>query len=621
MDRESYYGIIGNGETCALISPTGSIDWLCLPTFDGNMVFSKALNQKLGESLYIEILDGEEKILPKEFSQKYIKNTNILVTEIEYRPIKLKITDFMPWKGISETIRDKRYIFRIIELQNKTRRKKSIKISLATEKRGELKEKDYIEGKGFVLGVYIEKNFIELRARKSREVFMALSYGETRSRAEYLLSKVKKVHIKNELEKTEDFWRNWLSRGKRILFKDKEYDGMYYRSLLVCKLLTYHKTGAFLAAPTASFPAASTTAENWDYRFCWLRDSYFISRAFLKTGHYEEVRDLLEFLYSIQGSDGSWMPLYTIEGKRLKKEIVIETGEEIMRIGNAARNQLQLDNEGSVLYLTYLYYLFTKDKRFLREYWRKITRAADWIAQNYRRPENGLWELREKEHKKRAQWVYGKVMCYAGIESALRIREILGKRLRPRWERARDSLRGDILKEGWSNQRRSFLQLYDNDSQIDISVLAIEDYGFLDPRHSKMRRTVKLIEEKLVTKGFGVKRFEDASLPFYLPTLWLASHHIRTGNIQKAKKYIDACIRSSTDLYLCAEHFDPIKGEQHGNFPQAFNHSMFVETLLSLKERRYTLGFLNVLNLPLKIFLNFFDKLKSKRRFYLRAKI
>lgn len=621
MDQEPYYGIIGNGETCALISSTGSIDWLCLPAFDNNMVFSKALNQKLGESLYIEILDGEEKILPKEFSQRYIKNTNILVTEIEYRPIKVKITDFMPWKGISETIREKRYIFRILEIQNKTRRKKSIKISLATEKRGELKEKDYIEGKGFVFGSYIERSVIRLRAKKSKEISIVFAYGETRSKAEYLLGKARKINIKNELEKTENFWRNWLSRGKRTSFKDKEYDGMYCRSLLVCKLLIYYKTGAFLAAPTASFPAAPSTAENWDYRFCWIRDSYFISRAFLKTGHYGEVRDLLEFLYSIQGSDGNWLPLYTIEGKRLKKEIVIETGEEIIRLGNAARNQLQLDNEGSVLYLTYLYYLFTKEKRFIREYWRKTSRAADWIVKNYRRPENGLWELREREHKKRAQWVYGKVMCYVGLESASRIREILGKRKRPKWERVRDSLKKEILKEGWSSQRKSFLQLYDSDSQADISVLAIEDYGLLDPRHSKIRRTVELIEEKLVTKGFGVKRFEDASLPFYLPTLWLASHYIRSGNIPKAKKYIDVCIRSSTELYLCAEHFDPIRGEQHGNFPQAFNHSMFIEVLLSLKERRYTLSFLNALNLPFKIFLNFFDKIKPKKIFYIRAKI
>ncbi len=486
----------------------------------------------------------------------------------------------MPRKGFSETIQEKRYIFRILEVQNKTKQKKTIKISLATEKRGEMKERNYIEGKGFALGIDIEKNIIELRARKNKEILITLAYGETRSRVEYLLNKLKKINVKDELEKTEDFWKNWLSRGKRISFKDKEYEQMYCRSLLVCKLLTYHKTGAFLAAPTVSFPVSPSTAENWDYRFCWLRDSYFVSRALLKTGHYEEVRDLLEFLYLAQESDGSWLPLYTIAGKKLKKEIEIRTEDDILRISNAARNQLQLDNEGSVLYLTYLYYLFTKDKRFLLEHWRKISRATDWIVKNRHRPENGLWELREKEHKKRAQWVYGKVMCYVGLESGIKIREILGKRLRPKWEKARNSLKEEIIKEGWSSQRRSFLQLYENDAQADISVLAIEDYGLLDPHHSRIRSTVKLLEEKLVTKGFGVKRFEDASLPFYLPTLWLASHYIRSADIKKAKKYIDACLRSSTELYLCAEHFDPIKGDQYGNFPQAFNHSMFIEVLL-----------------------------------------
>ncbi len=621
MNQQSYYGIIGNGETSALVSPTGSIDWFCLPAFDGNMVFSKALNPQVGESLYLELFDGEEGILPKKFSQNYIKNTNILVTEIEYRPVKLKIIDFMPWKGISETIREKRYIFRILEVHNKTRQRKSIRINLATEKRGEIKDRDFIEGKNFALGFYIEKNMLELKSRGNRETRIILSYGETKARAESLLNKAKRIDVKDELEKTERFWKNWLARGKKISFKDKDYENMYSRSLLVSKLLTYQKTGAFLAAPTASFPVTPSTTENWDYRFCWVRDSYFVSRAFLKTGHYEEVRDLLEFLYSVQESDGGWLPLYTIEGKRLRKEISIEVGDEIIRISNAAKNQLQLDSGGSILHATYLYYLFTREKSFLREYWKKVIRAADWIVKNYRRPENGLWELREREHKKRAQWVYGKVMCYVGLESALRIGEILGKRVRPKWDTAKELLKADILKEGWSNQRKAFLQLYDADSQIDISVLAIEDYGLLDPLHTKIRKTIKLIEEKLVTKGFGVKRFEDASLPFYLPTLWLAVHYIRTGNKEKAKKYIDACIRSSTELYLCAEHFDPIKSEQHGNFPQAFNHSMFVEALLSLRERRFTLGFLNVLNFHFKIFLNFLDRITPKKELYLRKKI
>ncbi|MCH8741653.1 glycoside hydrolase family 15 protein [Patescibacteria group bacterium] len=620
MGQQSYYGIVGNGETCALISSTGSIDWFCLPSFDGNMVFSKALNPNLGESFYIELFDGEEGILPKKFSQSYIKNTNILVTEIEYKPVKLKVIDFMPWKGISESIREKRYLFRILEVQNKTQRRKSIKISLSTEKGGEIKERGFIEDKNFALGVYIEKNTFELKPKGHKETFIVLSYGETRAKAEYLLNKAKRINIRDELAKTENFWKNWLARGYKISFKDKDYEDMYSRSLLVCKLLTYLETGAFLAAPTASFPVTPSTAENWDYRFCWLRDSYFVSRAFLKTGHYEEVRDLLEFFYSIQESDGSWLPLYTISGKKLRKEVVIEAEGKIIRMGNAAKNQLQLDNEGSVLHTTYLYYLFTKEKSFLREYWKKIVKAADWISKNYQRPENGLWELREKEHRKKAQWVYGKVMCYVGLESAIKIGEVLEKKLRPKWEMVKNSLKNDILKEGWSNQRKSFLQLYDADSQIDISVLAIEDYGLLSPLNPKIRKTVQLIEEKLVTKGFGVKRFEDANLPFYLPTLWLATHYIRAGDKEKAKKYIAACIRSSTNLYLCAEHFDPIKGEQHGNFPQAFNHSMFVETLLCLKEEKYALRFLNVLNIHFKTFLSFLSKVKPKKGFYLRKK-
>jgi len=619
MRKKPYYGIIGNGETCALISPTASIDWLCLPRFDGSIVFSKALTGEAG-SFYIELTD-EEALIPKKTDQHYVKETNILVTEIDYGTISVSIYDFMPWKGISENIKEKRIIYRMMKIKNKTRKRKKIEISVFTESIGKLEDHKTYHNEHYAFGIHTTRKKIDIKPNGTAEYNITFVYGKTSREILNSIERAKKANIKSEYKKTKEFWRNWLSRGKKFKkFWKRDYEKIFYRSLLLCKLLTYTKTGAIIAAPTASFPATPGGTEMWDYRYCWVRDSYFVGRAFLKTGHSEEVKDLLDFLFSIQNKEGNWNPLYTIEGKKLKKEIKIETKENIVRLGNAARNQLQLDNEGSILHLTYLYYLFTKDRRFIREKWGKIKKAADWISRNYKRPENGIWELREKEHKKRAHWTYGKVMCYVGLESSMRIAEIIGEKTEGKWEIERNALKTEILNGAWSDQRKSFIQTYEDDSQADISVLAIEDYGLISPVSSMMKKTVKLFEEKLLTKGYGVKRFEDAVLPFYLPTLWMALHYIRIGDTERAKKFIDTCIRSSTELYLCAEHFDPLSGTQHGNFPQAFNHSMFIEVLLALEERSYSLKFLNVLNLHFKVLTDFMGKIKPRKELYINNK-
>lgn len=614
-ERKQYYGIIGNGETCALISPTGSIDWLCMPTFDRKIVFGRALAD--GEdSLYLEVYDSSEALVPKKTRQKYLEKTNILVTTIDYRGIRLEITDFMPWKGITESIRDKRVLYRLITVKNKTSRNKKIRIAVSTQREGELEQKKTYSNSHYSYAIHRDNLDFSLRPRATSGRFLFLAYGRSRNDVKQLLSKLKKIRVQDELEKAERFWKNWIARGKNVTFRNREHEDMFYRSLLLCKLLTYQPTGAILAAPTASFPATPGGTENWDYRFCWVRDSYFVSRAFLKTGHYDEVRELLEFLYRIQGRDGGWLPLYTIDGKKLGKEIEIETSQDTIRIGNAAREQFQLDAEGSVLHATYLYYLFTKDREFLRANWKKIKKAAEWIRRNYKKKENGIWELREKEHKKRMHWTYGKVLCYVGLESALRIAEILKKEVSEKWGTSKELLKEEILQEAWSPQRRAFVQAYDDDTQADISVLSIEDYGLLSPFHPKIKSTVALMEEKLVTRGYGIKRFEDGVLPFYLPTLWMVMHFLRAGDRKKAEVYLNACLGSMTDLHLMAEHFDPLSGTQFGNFPQAFNHSILIEVLLTMKERNKSIKLLGILEKQRKVISDIINEIKPKHALY-----
>ncbi len=614
MPRSEYYGIIGNGETCALISPLGSISWLCLPGFDGTVVFSRALDPRNGTSLAMSFTENGNELMVKTAKQEYIDRTNVLVTTLSLEGLDVILTDFMPW--------GKRFIHRSVKLINMsdTHRKITLNILSGVGIVDDPAHKTVSESmllaqeKDFSLGVaFPDANTeIELRKEGAEQFRYAVVYGEKKEEVMKAIRRVQITNVEMELNDTLRFWRDWFDRGRKLTIPDTDLENAFSRNLLVLKLLTDNRTGAILAAPTASFPATPGGVDNWDYRFMWIRDAYFVCRAFLLAGHYTEVKKQILHFYRLQGRDGHWKhPFYTLAGKEPPDEVIVEeyTGpgeEDQIRINNGAKNQLQLDSEGSVLHITYLYYLFTQDFTFLEDYWEKIRKAAGWISRNYNRKEHGIWELREDT----AHWTYGKVMCYAGLESAIKIANILGKRAPQDWISAEKRMKTEILQKAWSQQRQAFLQTYSNDSPVDISVLAIEDYGLARPTDSRIAKTVRLMEQKLTIDG-GVKRFEDAVLPFYLPTLWLAGHYAKAGNRKRAHELLKNCVNATTSLYLPAEHFDPKGGKQYGNFPQAFCASAFVEQIIAYSQRReLTLDFLQILNENVKTLLDIVGKLK-----------
>jgi len=614
MPRKPYYGLIGNGETCALISPKGSIEWLCLPRFDGKIVYSKALDPQRGECIELKILeDGKEPVV-RNCSQRYLNKTAVLETVMVFDSLLAEITDFMPLNK-EAAFRSRRAIFRTIKIKNEGQEARHVEIKMysgiSTEKHKDVGDGIIFSDSIFIGFILYGQSETIIQPKKEAVFSCAMVYGTNQKEVEKEMRKLKNTDLRKELQECIGFWINWFDRGKHVWFESMDFANMYFRSLLTVKMLIYEKTGAMVAAATASFPAIPGGTENWDYRYTWIRDSYFAMRALLRSGHYDEVERMLEFFFSIQDKNGQWLsPLYTVDGKRLGKEIVVEeltgpSGEDHIRIGNAAAQQLQLDSEGSILHTAYLYYLFTEDDEFLAKHWNGIKKAARWTAKNYYRKESGIWESRNRlEH-----YTYGKVMCYVGLESASKIAHILGKK--DEWKQLKERLRKLIVKKAWSDQRQAFLQTFEKDAPIDISVLALEDYGIVKPEDPKMKKTVRLIESKLV-KDNAVVRYEDAPLPFYLPTLWLASHYIRSGNRKRAAELLQKCIESSTELYLIAEHFDPQYKAQYGNFPQAFNAAMFVEQLLNITEKKNMLHFLKIFELELddlkKIFM--FDKRK-----------
>ncbi|RJQ25670.1 MAG: glycoside hydrolase family 15 protein [Peptococcaceae bacterium] len=602
--RKMYYGIVGNGETALLIGPGLAIEWFCAPRFDSFPIFAGALDRKKGGSLAFSFNP------PARFTRReYHYRTNILQTVLTGDELTVTVDDFMPW--------GKRCLVRIVSVENtgKAAICPSLKVQIepvrtkAFPLKRQLQNGYYaVTGKGVAICVAGKEDFLtgmteislgRLGPGGKKQLRLVVTYGETEEKARGGLDSA----FSESLEEAVRFWNDWLAKARKIDLADPELQEVYYRSLLLLKLLTYPKTGAIVAAPTASFPATPGGSDNWDYRYCWLRDGFYSATAFDDAGLHEEAGQFYEFAFALQHSDGSWpQPLYTVDGKHPKEIIISDlngpNGEKPVRFGNKAARQLQLDNAGSVIHGLWHHYLATQDKSDISRYWGNIQRAADWVERHWQDPESGIWEIREYS----SHWIYGKVLCYTCLADAAQIAEELGfKDFALRWRKVANAIKKEVVEKGWSPVKQAFVQHYGPAAPLDISVLALEQFDLLPATDPKITQTVDCIErpsacavpdeiaDKLSERNpgglklwGGIGRFEQAVLPFYLPTLWLAHHYLHLHQNEQAKKLLDICLDNMTDLYLMAEHFDPRTGEQWGNFPLALNHQELVRLLLKL---------------------------------------
>lgn len=603
-----YYGIVGNGETALLIGPELAVEWFCAPRFDSFPVFAGALDRKKGGSLAFYFNP------PLRFNrQEYRHRTNVLRTVLAGDEMTAAVDDFMPW--------GKRCLIRTVSIENTGRAViyPGLKVQVQPVKtrafpfKKQLRDGCYfVTGRGVAVCIAgsesfsadaAEVSFGPLKPSDRLQLRIVVTYGETEEKAEQELG----AAFAESLEDVTAFWHEWLEKAKKINLDDAALQEAYYRSLLALKLLTYTRTGAIIAAPTASFPATPGGSDNWDYRYCWLRDGFYSAKAFDDAGLHEEAGRFYEFAFSLQRHDGSWPhPLYTIEGGHPREVIVTDlkgpSGEKPVRFGNKAARQLQLDNAGSVIDGLWHHYLATQDINDISRYWDKIRRAAAWVERHWRDPESGIWEIREYS----GQWVYGKVLCYACLASAAQIAEKLGHRgFALRWAKTASVIRKEVIEKGWSPVKQAYVQHYGPAAPLDISVLALEQFDVLPATDPRIMLTVNCIENPSLAcavpegaagrgpegNSAGLKlwgaigRFEQAVLPFYLPTLWLAHHYLHLNQEERLNELLGACVDNMTDLYLMAEHFDPRTGEQWGNFPLALNHQELVRLLLDMDEK------------------------------------
>ena len=589
MSDNLNYGIIGNCKSAALINEDTSIDWLCLPQFDSPSVFAKILDDQKGGHFLIKNLANYT------IKQAYLENSNILRTEFRNEKAGFEVIDFMPrYKNEINLYYTPPEVIRIIRPLYGT---PSLSIDYFPALEYAAAKTDSYAKKEFIVSVYnhdnydtlylysnlskediLEGNTIEL----TQDVFFTISYNEklqTPSLESCLL----------ELERTKLYWLNWCDKTPTYQY----YNEVILRSAMTLKLLTYDKTGAILAAATTSLPESIGEVRNWDYRFCWIRDSSMVIRVISKLGHKKIVKDFIDFIIDlIPEKDEKIQIMYGINKEKKLTETLLDhlSGYENsnpVRIGNAAYKQKQNDIYGILMdaihvELVEFPLLFEKKE----ELW-SIVKNIVWIVDNnWFLPDKGIWEIREEDK----HFTFSKVLCWVAIDRAIKIADFLGKD-KDKWINLREEIKKDILEKAWNPSVEAYTQFYGSDA-LDASVLLMEQYGFIDALDERYIKTVKATEKELSYEGllFRYKNEDDFGTPtssFTVCTFWFINSLYKIGEVDKAKAMFDQLLSYSNHLGLFSEDLDFKTKRLLGNFPQAYSHLALIDVALTFNKKKH----------------------------------
>ncbi len=565
-------GIVGNCAFIAHVNKNTDISWLCFPRFDSSFVFGSLLDENNG---------GEFSIKPKgEFTshQYYTENTNVLRTEVTAQDGKYKITDFAPRFHLHERYYKPLMLIRKIEpLEGNPRITIKCKPVYEYGKNKMMANRGsnhiYYQGseEHMQLSTNVSLNYIldEQAFVLNETKYLILTYG-------YNLDAPIVSTAENFLRETITYWRLWIKHSSIANF----YQPLVIRSALVLKIHHYEDTGAIIAASTTSLPEFPGSTRNWDYRYCWLRDSYYVLTSLNHIGHFEEMEKYFNYLSDISYPDDKrYQPLYGITGERKITETYLDhlegyKGEQPIRIGNQAYEHVQNDIYGQVLIS--MLPLYT-DHRFV---FSERSDSIKWIENVLSKMEStidekdaGIWEFRNIANVH----CYSNLFQWAGANAALKMAKKINNEDFENRAKVLIEKAAAHIEACYDPQRKVYTNAVGS-KYLDASTLQLIIMNYLDPNSDRAKDHLIALENELKTEEGLFYRYihtDDFGKPkttFLICAFWYVEALACVGRIEDAIKEFENLVKYCNHLLLFSEDVDAKTGSQWGNFPQAYSH-------------------------------------------------
>ena len=587
------YALIGDCRSAALVSRLGAIDWLCWPRFDSPSIFCGLLDSERGGSFAVAPCDAFTT------HRRYLGDTAVLVTTFETVDATFVLTDCMAiWSPDDRhgALHPEHEILRHLRC---TRGQGDV--ALRFEPRtGFAEANDPLIDRG-KLGLRVEtrEGLMTLRT----DLPTVLSEGRRGAAARKSLKAGDEVHVsltwtedapavlpplgdftRASIAATKALWNEWSSRTT--------YDGPYrdavVRSAIVVRLLTYAPSGATIAAATTSLPETRGGPNNWDYRFCWLRDASFTVRGLLALGHPEEAQAFKDWLlHATRLSQPKLLVLYDVFGRSPPKEATVATlrgyqGAQPVQTGNGADGQVQLDSYGEVV--DAVWRVTRAGIPLSRDACGVMEAFGRYVCEHWRDADAGIWEPRGEPERH----THSLALCWTALDRLIDLQEHgdMRSRLRPLFERNRSEIREDLREHAYNTALDSYVSVLDGD-QLDATTLLFGWCGFEEPSSDRMRNTFRALMNELSPEPGLLFRNDTAGDEgaFGICCFWIAEHLARGGGtLAEARAAFEATLSHANDVGLFAEQIEP-GGKALGNTPQTFTHVGLINAAMSIAER------------------------------------
>ncbi|SDD25273.1 Glucoamylase (glucan-1,4-alpha-glucosidase), GH15 family [Sanguibacter gelidistatuariae] len=580
------YAVLGDGRSCALVSRTGSIDWLCLPAIDSPACFAALLGTPDHGRWLLTVPDAHRT------ERRYVGDSFVLETTYTSPTGRARVTDVMiSSHGRADVVRMIEVLTGTVTVEHEWVVRFGYGAYVPWVHR--------VEDRGtHAIRAFAGPDSLLLRGprlprgahHRHRDVFTGVTGDRLTFTSTWVASWDPTPDVIDTDERRTRSARDWHEWAARCRYDGPHRDPLI-RSLLVLRLLTSSETGGIVAAATTSLPERIGGKRNWDYRFCWLRDAAMALEALIESGYDDESSGWRDWLLrAVAGDPADVQIMYGIDGRRDLPERTLDhlpgyAGSGPVRIGNAAVGQVQNDVLGEVMWALDM----ARDAGLAEsaESWSLQRHLINDLVRRWDRPDRGIWEVRGPMR----DFVHSRVMSWAAIDRAIHAFEAHGL---PGpvdvWRAARSQIHDQVMERGWDADLNSFVQYY-GASHTDAALLQMVQVGFLGADDPRFLGTVEAIRTTLTDPyGFTRRYATDATRdgvggeesPFVVCSFWLVDALARCGDTVRAHAMFDHVVTSANDLGLMAEEYDGAARQMTGNFPQAFSHLGLVRAVHSL---------------------------------------